>query len=191
MKKIQIAMIGLLMAMAGGNSLADDYVIDSRGAHAFIEFKIKHLGYSLLAGRFNSFEGTFSYDPLKMGSSQVKVIISSASIDTNHSERDKHLRSEDFLSVATFPEARFVSTGFKSLGGGRGELQGEFTLRGVSKSISIKVNRIGEGKDPWGGYRLGFEGTAQLTLKDYGIGFDLGPAAETLELHIGIEGIRQ
>lgn len=170
---------------------AADYVIDTEKAHAFIQFRIKHLGYSWLLGRFNEFEGTFSYDEAKPEDATVQVTIKTASVDTNHAERDKHLRGEDFFEVDKYPEARFVSTGFEEKGDGTAVLKGDLTLHGVTRPVSIDVKHIGQGPDPWGGYRRGFEGSTTLTLADYNIDFDLGPAAREVELFLSVEGIRQ
>lgn len=172
-------------------TLAEDYKIDVKGAHAFVQFKIKHLGYSWLTGRFNTFDGEFSYDEKNPAAAKVRVEIDTASVDSNHAERDKHLRSKDFLEVKKFPKASFVSTAFKELGEGKAELTGDLTLHGVTKSITIMVNHVGAGKDPWGGYRRGFDGSVTLTLKDFGIERDLGPASAQVEMYLGIEGIRQ
>lgn len=170
---------------------AADYVIDTEKAHAFVQFRIQHLGFSWLYGRFNSFDGTFSYDPQNAAANKAAVNIDVASIDSNHAERDKHLRSADFLDVEKFPQARFVSTSYQDKGDGKGVLSGNLTLHGVTKPVTIAVERIGEGKDPWGGYRAGFYGTTTLTLADFGITRDLGPASQTLELMLSVEGIRQ
>ena len=90
-----------------------------------------------------------------------------------------------------FPEARFVSTSYRDLGEGKGELVGEFTLRGVTRPITIAVTHIGAGDDPWGGYRRGFEGRASFALSDFGIKRDLGPASKEVHLWLGVEGIRK
>ncbi len=191
MKKTLLALSlgGTLLASALTN--AATYVIDTQGAHASINFKIKHLGYSWLVGRFNTFSGQFEYDPAATGKSSVEVKIDTASIDSNHAERDKHLRSADFLDTGKFPEASFRSTGFKPTGEGQGELTGDFTLKGVTRSITFPVQLIGEGSDPWGGYRAGFEGSTSLKLTDYGITYNLGPASTEVEIGLHIEGIRQ
>lgn len=168
-----------------------DYVIDTQGAHAFIQFRIKHLGYSWLLGRFNDFEGRFSYDEEHPAASKVEVTIRTASIDSNHAERDKHLRGEDFLAVDKYPEARFVSTAFREDDDGTARLSGELTLRGVTRPVAIEVQHIGHGPDPWGGYRRGFQGTTVLKLADFGIDYDLGPAAREVELFLSVEGIGQ
>ncbi len=179
------------MALLSGNVLADDYVIDKKGMHAFIQFKISHLGFSWLYGRFNEFAGEFTYDKENPSASSVVVNINPASVDSNHAERDKHLRSEDFLYVDKFPEARFVSNSFSMNDDGTGILSGDFTLRGVTKSLQIAISKTGEGKDPWGGYRVGFEGKTSFALADYGIPKDLGPATKEVELILSIEGVRK
>jgi polyisoprenoid-binding protein YceI len=174
-----------------GLAPAADYVIDTEGAHAFVQFRIQHLGYSWLYGRFNQFEGTFTYDEKNPAANKVEVVIKTASIDSNHAERDKHLRSDDFLDVAKHPEARFVSTKFEDQGDGKAVLTGDLTLHGVTKPVVIDVTRIGEGTDPWGGYRAGFQGTTTLKLADFNITRDLGPASQEVELTLSVEGIRQ
>ncbi|KZZ28468.1 hypothetical protein A3752_21145, partial [Oleiphilus sp. HI0081] len=131
---------------------------DVKGAHAFVSFKIKHLGYSWLLGRFNEFDGSFSYDAAAPEKSSINVTIQTDSIDSNHAERDKHLKSDDFLDVKKFPLATFKSTNFKAIDEDSAIVTGNFELHGVSKSISFPVEKVGEGKDPWGGYRAGFTG---------------------------------
>ena len=187
MKKTVAAILlaGLLSPLAQ----AADYAIDVKGAHAFINFKTKHLGYSWLTGRFNQFDGTFSYDDKNPGAAKIEVTIETASIDSNHAERDKHLRSDDFLNVKDFPEAKFVSTKITDKGNGDIEVAGKFTLHGTTKDIVIDAEKIGEGKDPWGGYRAGFAGTTEIRLADYGMKEILGPTTVMLDLHV--EGVRQ
>lgn len=191
MKKLLLASLVSASLFGATAVQADDYVIDTDGAHAFVQFKISHLGYSWLLGRFNDFEGNFSYDESNPENASVSVTIDTASIDSNHAERDKHLRSDDFLDVEEFPQASFESTSYKPNGDGTGTLMGKFTLHGVTKDISIDVKEIGSGQDPWGGFRRGFEGGVTLTLADYGIDYDLGPASRDVEIFLSIEGIRQ
>lgn len=180
--------VGLL---AGNAAYAEDYVIDTEGMHAFVQFRIKHLGYSWLYGRFDNFSGNFSYDETKPEDAKVEVSIKTDSVDTNHAERDKHLRSDDFLDVEKFPEAKFVSTKYTPGTDGAGKLEGDLTLHGVTKPITIDVKETGAGDDPWGGFRRGFEGSTTLTLKDFDIKKDLGPASQELEMILSIEGVRK
>ena len=191
MLKKTFAALALGSALFAGQALAADYVIDKEGQHAFVNFKISHLGYSWLYGTFKDFDGKFSFDAAKPEASSVSVTLNTASVDTNHAERDKHIRSDDFLSVGKHPTATFESTSVKSTGEGSADISGNLTLNGVTKPVVIAAKFIGEGKDPWGGYRAGFEGSTTLKLKDFDIAMDLGPASETVELILSIEGIRQ
>lgn len=170
---------------------AENYTIDTKGMHAFVEFKISHLGTSWLMGRFNDFNGTFSYDDKTPTNNKVSVTIKTASVDTNHAERNKHLRSKDFLDTDKYPEAKFESTKVEKTGANTANIHGKLSLHGVTKDIVIAATEVGAGNDPWGGFRRGFEGTTTLKLKDFGINYNLGPASETVEMRLNIEGIRQ
>lgn len=171
--------------------MAADYAIDIKGAHASINFKIKHLGISWLTGRFDKFSGSFSYDEKKLEASKISVEVETSSVNSNHAERDKHLRSKDFLDVSTYPKAMFVSTSIKPKADGKAMVQGKMTLHGVTKDVSFEASHVGGGKDPWGGFRQGFSGILMITLADYGITKNLGPASKDLELSIYFEGIRK
>lgn len=195
--KIRLKSVAIIAALTtmllAGTAQAGDYKIDVEGAHAFIQFKIKHLGYSWLLGRFNTFEGNFKWNAKKPNDSTISLSIQTASLDSNHAERDKHLKGDDFLNVKKFPVATFTSTAFKKNKTGDDEytLTGDLTLHGVTKSITFEVEKIGEGGDPWGGRRVGFEGDVKLKLSDYGINYNLGPASEWVEMELFIEGIKQ
>ena len=167
-----------------------NYAIDTPGMHASINFKVNHLGYSWLTGRFNNFSGDYQYDPKDLANSKINVKIDTKSVSTNHAERDKHLRSSDFLNVSKYPESSFVST---SITGTEDNMQvnGNFTLNGVTKMITIQASKVGEGKDPWGGYRSGFMGTTEIKLADYNITKDLGPASANVLLELHIEGTKK
>ena len=170
---------------------AADYVIDTKGAHASINFRISHLGYSWLIGRFNTFSGSFSYDEANPAASKVMIEIDTRSIDSNHAERDKHLRGKDFLEVKKYPKASFISSSFEELGSDKALLKGQLTLLGITKPVTIDVQHTGHGRDPWGGYRRGFSGTTKIRLKDFGIIFELGAASQEVDLELIVEGIRQ
>jgi polyisoprenoid-binding protein YceI len=185
------ALAALVALAAPLPALAADYAIDDKGAHASINFHIKHLGYSWLTGRFDSFRGTFSYDEANPAASRVSVEIDTGSVNSNHAERDKHLRSKDFLETATYPKATFVSTRVEPGADGTAKITGDLTLHGVTKPVVIDARMIGMGADPWGGYRAGFTGTTTLTLADFGIPKDLGPASKEVMLELNVEGIRK
>ncbi|MDC0598537.1 YceI family protein [Gammaproteobacteria bacterium] len=187
MKKV--AGFALLLALFNGSSLAADYVIDGSGAgmHSSVQFKAIHVGVSALWGRFNDITGSFSYDADDISASTIEVMIDPASIDSNHAARDEHLASADFLNVASFPEAKFVSTSIMDKGEGMATVTGDFTLHGVTNEISFDIVRTGEGETPFGDYRVGFEGSLAIDLADYGI----SPISPQIELLLAIEGIRQ
>lgn len=190
LKTIALSLVaGALLAATPAT--AAEYAIDTKGQHAAITFRIKHLGYSWLTGRFDKFSGAFSYDKADLSKAMVKVEIDPASLSSNHAERDKHLRGEDFLDVTKFPTAAFVSTSVKSTGDGTATITGNLTLHGVTKEVAIAATIVGAGADPWGGERAGFTGTTKLVLADFAIKKDLGPAAKEVELIIDIEGVKQ
>jgi len=189
LRPLFLAVLAAAVAVAAPAKAAD-YVIDTAKSHASINFRIKHLGFSWLTGRFNDFSGTFAFDDAHPEASKVKVEVNTDSIDSNHAERDKHLRSKEFLDTAAFPQATFESTAVK-VNGDEATITGNLTLHGVTKSIEIAAERVGGGADPWGGFRQGFTGTMRIPLKDFGIKFDLGPASQEVELTLNIEGVRQ
>ena len=176
------------MAISAAAVPAAEYRIDT--AHSFIQFRTKHLGISWLIGRFNRFEGSMTYDAEAGPESQsIEVTIDAASLDTNHAERDKHLRDRGFFNVGEYPTITFVSTGYDGDAEG-GVLSGELTLLGVTRPIAIDVRMIAEGDDPWGGYRAGFEGSYILKRSEFGMDRNLGPSAEAVEVDLFIEAIR-
>jgi len=168
---------------------AEDYAFDIKGQHAFIQFKVKHLGFSWLYGRFTKFDGMFSVDEKNPADASVSVSIETASIDSDHAERDKHLRNADFLEVDKYPTATFKSTKVTVGADNTAVIQGDFTLHGVTKSISLDTKHIGGGKDPWGGFRRGFEATTTLNTKDFGVAAKFGHPS--VEIIISVEGIRK
>jgi len=165
---------------------AAEYKIDP--THSFVEFKIKHLGYSWLSGRFNKVSGNFNFDSSKGEDYQkIKIDIPTKSIDSNHAERDKHIR--EIINVGSHGGTSFSSTKYTGDKNG-GVLKGKLTFHGVTKDIEVKVKKIGEGKDPWGGYRSGFEGQFSINRKDFGVEYDLGPEGWSVDIDVYIEGIK-
>ncbi|KPD03198.1 YceI family protein [Moellerella wisconsensis] len=190
LKKTVLSLATGALLLTAGSALAATYKFDKPGQHAFIEFRIQHLGYSWVYGSFKDFDGSFTYDEKDPAKDRVDVLIKTNSIDTNHAERDKHLRSADFLNAAKFPEAKFVSTNVKKEGD-KYLVSGDFTLNGVTKPLTLNAKILGEGKDPWGGYRAGFEAYGNIKLKDFNIKSDLGPKSQEVELMISVEGVQQ
>ena len=167
-------------------AMGADYVIDKQGQHAFVTFKASHLGYSYIIGHFESFEGSFSHDASNPANSKASVTIEARSLDTNHAERDKHLRGDEFLDVGKYPTITFESVAYSG-GANAGKLTGNLSLHGVTRSVVLDVTQIGEGKDPWGGYRSGFQGNVVLSAKDFGLPEWVGD----VEVELIVEGVRQ
>ncbi|WP_268798415.1 YceI family protein [Pseudomonas huanghezhanensis] len=196
MLKKTLAALALGTALlTAGQAMAADYTIDKEGQHAFINFKISHLGYSFIYGSFKDWTGTFSFDAAKPEDSKISIDVKTASVFTNHAERDKHISSKDFLDVAQYPDAKFVSTSVKTTGkdaDGKitADVTGDLTMHGVTKPVVVKTTFLGEGKDPWGGYRAGFEGTTSIKRSDFGKMMDLGPQSDTMDLVISFEGVK-
>ena len=174
MKKSLLGLTFASLMFSAGSAVAADYKIDKEGQHAFVNFRIQHLGYSWLYGTFKDFDGT----------------INTTSVDTNHAERDKHLRSADFLNTAKYPQATFTSTSVKK-DGDELDITGDLTLNGVTKPVTLEAKLIGQGDDPWGGKRAGFEAEGKIKLKDFNIKTDLGPASQEVDLIISVEGVQQ
>ena len=181
----------LLALTFGSSAMAADYKIDIEGMHASVLFKISHLGTSWLRGGFDKFDGEFSYDAEKPNDAKITMTVDTTSVNTNHTTRDSHIRADGLLDTDKFPQATFTSTKFNWINDNSGTVTGQFTLHGTEKTVTMNIEKTGEGKDPWGGYRVGFEGNMTIKLADFGITKNLGKASETLDLIVAIEGKRQ
>lgn len=180
-------LLGLTLSMTM-YAYADSYKIDPE--HSTILFKASHLGISTLVGQIHDLNGTFNYDSKQPSSSNVTVKVKIDNLDTHQAERDKHLKSKDYLNASQFPEATFSSVQYNGTAD-QGVIEGNLEFMGVKKPIKIDVKKVGEGKDPWGGYRVGFEGKTTLQRHEFGAEKDkLGPNADKVDLEIFIEGIK-
>jgi polyisoprenoid-binding protein YceI len=142
------------------------YQIDP--AHSEVTFQVRHL-LTKVRGRFSSFSGAIEFDSEEPQRSSVTVAIDATSVDTSQPDRDTHLRSADFFSVAEFPQLTFVSTRIVPRGADAYDVVGLLTIRGVSHEIVLPAQVLGTAKDPWGQQRLGFEAEITLNRKDYGL----------------------
>ncbi len=167
-----------------------EYKFDIEGSHAFIQFKAKHLGISWLYGRFNTFDGSFVFDPENDANNKVTATVDVTSLDSNHSERDVHLVGEKFLNIKKFNTAKFESTEFKTTGKDKAVLKGNLTLMGTTKLVEFDVDIMGQGVAPWEKgknlQRRGFEGITTINPADYGM---VTKWVGDVELKVSIEGI--
>ena len=152
-------------AAAGTASAADTFLIDT--PHSEATFQVRHF-VTKVRGRFAEFGGTIQVDRANPTASTVDVLIKTASLDTGHPGRDKHLRSADFFDVEKYPEITFRSSKIVPKGGDKYDVTGTFTLHGVSKEITIPVSFLGfMGSGP--NEKAGFSADITLNRKDYGI----------------------
>jgi polyisoprenoid-binding protein YceI len=153
-----------------GNSLGDltgTYTIDP--AHTRLGFVARHAMVTKVRGSFNEFAGDLTLDGDNPANSTATVTIKAASIDTRNAQRDEHLRSNDFLALEEHPEITFVSTSARQTGDNEFELTGNLTVRGVTNEITIPFTYEGSATDPYGNFRVGFEGSVVINRKDYGV----------------------
>src|SRR5215212_4345898 len=160
-----------------------DYQIDP--AHSVIGFSIRHLEIAWVEGRFKDFKGTIHFDDKDVTKSSVEFSAKVESIDTGVEQRNAHLRTADFFDVAKFPEMSFKSTRVERQGKDKYVLHGDFTLKGVTKQVSIPFTATGAIKDPWGNTRFGVQAQTKIDRRDYGITW--GKALENGGLDVGNE----
>jgi polyisoprenoid-binding protein YceI len=160
--------------------------------HSQVGFSIRHF-FSKVPGNFTKFSGTIVYDPDKPDASTTKVEIDATSINTENEKRDTHLKSEDFFYTEKFPTLTFVSNKVVSAEKGKLTVQGDLTMRGVTKPVTLDVTFLGAGPTFQGEQRAGFEATAKVNRKDYNISWnralDQGGTllGDDVDIKIGIE----
>jgi polyisoprenoid-binding protein YceI len=163
----RLAVAALVAALAASAApAADTYVVDK--AHSEATFQVRHI-VTRVRGNFADISGTIQADGAKPEASSVEFTVKTASIDTGVPDRDKHLQSADFFEAEKYPEMTFKSTRIKPVGKDRYEVTGTFTLRGVSKELTLPVTFLGFAKDPRGNEKAGFETSVTLNRKDFGM----------------------
>ena len=145
---------------------AGTWVLDP--THTTVEFEARHLMVAKVKGRFGEFDGALHItdDPTK---SSASVTIKASSIDTRTQQRDDHLRSPDFLEVDKYPELTFTSTGVEHVGDEDWRINGNLTIHGVTKPVTLKMEYNGQTGDPWGGQRAFFSAETKIDREDWGL----------------------
>lgn len=146
---------------------AQTYTIDA--SHSQVGFSVRHLGFSKVRGRFETFEGAVRLVPGQLDTLAVEATIDAASITTANAQRDAHLRSADFFETDTYPTITFTSTGVRDVSGSTFTLVGTFTMHGVTQEVELQAEYLGDSRDAWGNARVAFEATAALNRKEYGL----------------------
>ena len=171
------------------------YTIDA--SHSQVGFTTRHMGFSKVRGRFETFEGTLRMVPDRLDTLEADVVVETGSINTNEAKRDAHLRTSDFFLVEEHPNLTFKSTGVRDVNGNRCTLLGDLTIRGVTKPVALEAEYLGEGKDPWGGTRVAFEGRAKINRKDFGLNWNVvletggWLVSEDVEISLEVQAVQQ
>lgn len=170
MKRLLVFILSAAL-LAPLNVLAATYALDP--AHTKIGFKVKHLMITNVSGVFEKFTGTVVIDEKDISKSKVDVNIELASINTNISKRDDHLRSADFFDVAKYPAMTFVSTRVERAGADKLKVTGDLTIKGVTRSVVLNVDGpTGEIKAPQGDLRRGASASAVINRQDFGVSWN-------------------
>jgi len=190
-RALQLALIVALTLAAtpGAARAADSYKVDP--AHSFALFKVGHLGVSFVHGSFTGISGKIIYDKKDIKGNFVEIVVGVDSVNTNNADRDAHLKRDDFFHAEKYPTMSFKSKRFKKLEGEKYEVTGDFTLHGVTKTITVIAEVTGEGKDPWGGVRAGFETAFTIKRSDYGMDKNIPAAGDKVWVTLNVEGIRE
>ena len=175
------------------STITGTWVIDP--SHSRLGFETRHAVVTKVRGHFADFEGTIVVGA-DAASSSATVSAKLDSIDTGSADRDGHLKSADFFDTESTNELKFVSTGIKSAGD-EFIVTGDLTIKGVTNSIDIKVEATGTATDPFGNARAGFEGTGELSRKDFGLIWNVALetggflVSDNVKLQLDISAIKQ
>ncbi len=171
------------------------YAIDP--THSRIGFVARHAMVTKVRGSFNEFTGTGFFDPADPAQTHLALTIEAASIDTRNADRDAHLRSNDFFDMENHPQITFTSTAVESTGPETFAVTGDLTIKGVTQPVTVEFTYEGAATDPYGNHRIGFEGTATVNRKDWGVNFNAPLEAggilisEKVTLEFEVSAIRQ
>jgi polyisoprenoid-binding protein YceI len=138
-------------------------------SHSRLGFVARHALVTKVRGQFTRFEGTLRLDADDPTRSTAEVRIEAASITTGDENRDGHLRSPEFFDVDQYPELAFTSTGVEVVGDNRFAMTGDLTIKGVPRPVTLHLEHTGSAVDPFGNHRAGFEGSAEINRKDWGL----------------------
>jgi polyisoprenoid-binding protein YceI len=171
---------------AGGT---ETYKVDP--VHSSNWFAIKHLNVANFYGRFNEVDGTIVVSESDPAACLFDIQIKADSVDSHNPARDKHLKSADFFDVEKFPQITFKSSAVKKAGEQAYEVKGDLTLHGVTKPLTVKVERTGAGLGMKGEYRAGFETRFDIQRSDFGMTTMLNGLGDEVRLTVSIEAVRQ
>lgn len=169
--------------------------IDS--AHSWIHFSVRHMVIAKVRGQFGRWSGRFVTSDGDPASASVRAVIEAASIDTGVVDRDVHLKSRDFLDVATYPELTFESTRVEAAEGQRLRVVGDLAIRGVAREVALDVEYAGTARDPWGNERAGLTAKTSIDRRDFGLTWNQVLEAggllvgDRVDIEIEVEAVKQ
>ena len=161
-----------------------DYQVDP--VHSSVLFRIKHLDVAYFYGCFKEFSGAFTLDEDHPEGSSAYLEIKAESVDSRDAKRDQHLKSPDFFNARQFPVIRFESSSVEKKGK-LWTLEGDLTMRGTTREVTIPMTETGSGPDPWGGERIGFEGEVTIQRSEFGIDYAKDALGDEVKLIISLE----
>jgi polyisoprenoid-binding protein YceI len=180
------SLLCLLGALGTAQRLhAETFTIDP--VHSHVLYRAGHMGVSHSWGRFSDISGTLSLDDSNADKNSIDITVKATSIDSGEPKRDEHLRSPDFLSVKQFPTITFKSTQIKAVDAKTLDVTGDLTIHGVSKPVTLKVERVGAGKSPMGGSAVGLETTFKINRSDFDMKNMLNAIPDEVMLIVSLE----
>ena len=186
--KTQLAAVLLTAAFALSASAADSYTVDP--AHTYPNFEINHLGFSTMHGRFGATTGKITLDTAAKSGS-IDITIDATSIDTGHAKRDTHLKSEEFFNVGKFPTLAYKSTRLKFNGDKLSGADGELTLLGVTKPVSLTINAFNCGPHPMNKKPMcGANATATIKRSEFGLSTYVPAVGDEVIITIEVEATK-
>lgn len=153
------------------DQLSGDYTIDP--AHSQIGFTARHMMVTKVRGAFNEFAGRIHLDAARPSGSSAEITIQVASVDTRNAQRDGHLLGSDFFAIDQYPEIAFRSTAVERTGEDEVRVTGDLTVRGVTRPVAVDLTFTGAAVDLQGTLRVGFEGAARISRKEWGMNFNV------------------
>ncbi|UOF91664.1 YceI family protein [Fodinisporobacter ferrooxydans] len=172
-----------------------NWVLDK--THSGIGFSVRHMMISNVRGHFNEFDATVAVESDDITTASISVEIDPTSIDTRNQQRDDHLRSGDFFHVGEYPKIHFQSSQLRHVDGEQYTLDGQLTILGVTKPLTLNCEITGPAKDPWGNERIGVIATGSVDRKDFGLTYnavlETGGVliGDTVKLNIEMEFVNQ
>ena len=165
-------------------------------SHTTIGFSARHAMVAKVRGRFEDFSGGFVLDGANPGASSANLSVQLASIDTKNADRDAHLTSAEFFDVENHPAMTFTSTLVEG-SSPKFTVHGDLSVHGVTKNVPVEFELVGVSTDPWGGTRIGFEGHAEISRKDFGLTWNVALetggvlVSDTIKIELDVEAVKE